>query len=98
MVIVMMNDDGLKSPEQIKAFLDDLGNTKLTVCKESRNAWMSTTLKRTGYTSLSKKDKGIVFEYLLFMTNLSRQQISRLILNYRKHRSINKKNYGVKAI
>ncbi len=94
MVIVMMNDDGLKSPEQIKAFLDDLGNTKLTVCKESRNAWMSTTLKRTGYTSLSKKDKGIVFEYLLFMTNLSRQQISRLILNYRKHRSINKKNYG----
>jgi transposase InsO family protein len=94
MVIVMMNDDGLKSPEQIKAFLGGLGNNvEVKVSKTARYAWIAATLKRTGYFLLSKKDKGTVFEYLMTMTNLSRQQLSRLILSYREHRWIGKKSY-----
>jgi transposase InsO family protein len=94
MVIVMMNDEGLQSPEQIKAFLSGLGNNvQLKVSKTARYAWIATTLKRTGYFLLSKNDKGIVFEYLITMTNLSRQQMSRLIRSYREHHWIGKKSY-----
>src|SRR3990167_3371554 len=94
MVIVMMNDEGLKSPGQIKAFLGGLeNNILLKVSKASRYAWIAGTLKRTGYFLLSKKDRGIVFEYLMTMTNFSRQQLSRLIHAYREHRWIGKKTY-----
>jgi transposase InsO family protein len=91
-----MNDDGLKSPGQIKAFLGGLGNTNkvtLKVSKASRYAWIASTLKRTDYFMLPKKDRGTVFEYLMEMTTLSRQQLSRLIRAYREHRWIGKKTY-----
>jgi len=89
-----MNDEGLKSPVQIKAFLDGLGNNvSLKVSKKARYAWIAGTLKRTGYLLLPKKDKGTIFEYLMAMTKLSRQQLSRLIQSYREHRWIGKKTY-----
>jgi transposase InsO family protein len=94
MVIVKMNDEGLKSPEQIKAFLDGLGNNvSLKISKKARYAWIAGTLKRTGYLLLSKKDKGAVLEYMMVMSHLSRQQLSRLIRDYRKHRWIGKRSY-----
>lgn len=94
MVIVMMDDEGLKSPVQIKAFLDGSGNNaSLKVSKTSRYAWIAGTLKRTRYFLLAKKDRGIVFEYLTVMTHLSRQQLSRLIQMYREHRWIGKRTY-----
>ena len=94
MVIVKMNDESLKSPEQIKTFLDNLVNTvSLKVSKKARYAWIAETLKRTRYLLLSKKDKGIIFEYLMTITSLSRQQLSRLIQAYRKNRWIGKKTY-----
>lgn len=94
MVIAAMNDEDLKSPEQIKAFLEGLGNTvSLKISKKARYAWIASTLKRTGYFLLSKKDKGIVFEYFTMMTDLSRQQLSRLIQGYRQHQWIGKKTY-----
>jgi hypothetical protein len=88
-----MKDEGLKSPEQIKALLDGLGNVSLKVTKSARYVWIASTLKRTGYLLLSKKDKGIIFEYLTTMTDLSRQQLSRLIQSYRAHHWIGKKVY-----
>ena len=94
MVIVMMDDEGLKSLDQIKTFLSGLEkNVVLKVPKQSRYAWIARTLKRTGYFLLSKKEKGIVFEYMITMTGLSRQQLSRLIYSYREHRWIGKKIY-----
>lgn len=94
MVIVMMNDEGLKSPKQIKAFLNGLGNNVvLKVSKQSRNTWIAKTLKQTGYFALSKKEKGIIFEYMITMAELSRQQLSRLIYSYREYRWIGKKTY-----
>jgi hypothetical protein len=85
MVIVTMNDEGLKSPDQIKTFLNGLGNdVSLEVSRQSRYEWIAGTLKRTGYILLSKKEKGIVFEYMTEMTGLSRQQLSHLIFSYRK--------------
>jgi len=93
MVIVKMNDEGIKSPEQIKTFLEGLGNLSLKVDKKDRNAWIARTLKQTGYFLLPKKDKTIVFKYLMAITNLSRQQTSRLIKEYREKKWIGKKKY-----
>jgi transposase InsO family protein len=93
MVIVKMNDKGLKHPKEIKAFSSNLGNASLRVVKKSRNEFIAGTLKRTCYGQLSKKDKGTVFEYLQALTKLSRQQLSRLIRDYQKHRWIEKKHY-----
>ena len=90
MVIVMINDKGLKSPGQIKTFLDGLENVFLQVSKRSRNEWFAGTLKRTGYFRLSKKSKGIIFDYLVTMTGLSRQQVSRMIKDYHAHKWIGK--------
>ena len=81
MVIVKMNDEGIKSPEQIKTFLEGLGNLSLEVCKKDRNAWIARTLRQTGYFLLPKKDKTIVFKYLMAITNLSRQQLTNLTKN-----------------
>lgn len=93
MVLVKMNDAGLSSPEQIKAFLDGSENLKLKVSKSERYDWIGDVLKRTGYVSLGKKDKGIVFEYLITMTDVSRQQMSRLILKFRVRKCLVKKKY-----
>ena len=65
----------------------------MKVSKSDRNAWIANTLRRTGYLLLSKKDKTIVFEYLLTMTKLSRQQLSRLIKSYRDNKWIGVINY-----
>ena len=93
----MMNDESVKSLDQIKACLDGLENISLEISKPDRNKWIAETLKRTGYVALSKNDKGTVFEYLLKMTALSRQQLSRLICSFKKHRHLNKKNYFRRA-
>lgn len=90
----MMNDESLKSPDQIKAFLDASENLlSLKISQKERNPWIEKTLKRTSYLSLSKSDKGIVFEYITTMTDLSRQQLSRLIHTFKKHKVIRKKDY-----
>ncbi len=88
-----MNDKSLKSAKEIKACLNGLGNLSLKVSKSDRNAWIANTLKRTGYLLLSKKEKTIVLEYLVTMTKMSRQQLSRLIKSYRDNKWIGRKNY-----
>lgn len=93
MVLVKMNDKSLSSPEEIKSFLEACENLELKVLKSDRYDWIGDVLKRTGYLSLKRKDKGIVFQYLMVMTDLSRQQISRLICTFRKRKCVVKKKY-----
>ena len=93
MVLVKMNDKGLSSPEEIKSFLEACGNLELKVLRSARYDWITDVLKRTRYASLKRKAKGVVFQYLMVMTSLSRQQISRLICTFRKRKCIVKKQY-----
>jgi len=92
MVIAMIDDDGLKSPEQIKTFLGGLENISCKISKKARYDWIARTLKHTGYFLLSKKNRGTVFEYLIEMSGFSRQQLSRLLRAYREHGRIKKKS------
>lgn len=86
-----MNDETLDSPAAIKSFLAGTSNLKLSVPKTQYYAWIASTLKRTGYLHLSKKEKSTVREYLQRTTGYSRAQLTRLIEQYRQYRWIGKK-------
>lgn len=86
--MITMNDDELDSPQAIKAFLGGADKLKFSVPKSNCYAWVASTLKRTGYLNLSKKDKGPVREYMELMTGYSWSQLKRLIAQYRERKWI----------
>ena len=86
-----MNDKILDSPSAIKSFLEGSGKLELSVPKGQRYAWLGKTLKRTGYLSLSKKDKSIVRKYFRNVTGYSPAQLTRLIKQYQTHHWIGEK-------
>lgn len=86
-----MNDTSLSSPGAIQSFLDGTSQVELQVAPEARYAWLEGTLKRMNYFSLRKGEKSIVREYMLRMTGYSRQQLTRLIAQYRENRRIGRR-------
>ncbi len=52
--------------------------------KDTRYRWLLGELIKFRYQTLSRGDKGVVVRYLMKVSNYSRQQISRLIQQYRK--------------
>lgn len=88
---IIMNDDSLSSPADIRAFLGGTCKVDLHVSEQQRYAWLAKTLKQTGYFKLRKKDKGSAQEYLQKMTGYSRQHLAKLIAQYRKKKWIGNK-------
>lgn len=79
-----MNDTKLDSPKVIKTFLAGVDKLDLNVSKSDCYAWIAGTLKRTGYLTLSKRDKSTILEYVLRVTGYTRQHLSKLIKQYRE--------------
>lgn len=79
-----MNDTKLISPEHIRAFLEGTSNVKFIIAKEKKYAWLAKTIKQTNYFSLKKKDKSVIREYILNITEYSRQQLTKLIKQYKE--------------
>ena len=78
-----MNDSNLKTPQAIAAFLLGTQLSELSVDKSGSYSFIARTLKQTAYFNLSKKDKSIIVEYLMKITQYSRQQLTRLVAQYR---------------
>jgi transposase InsO family protein len=81
----IMNDTQLETIEQIRAFL--AGTEAIEFSMQSpreRYTWIQATLIRLRYVSLSKGDKGVVRRYLQKVTGYSRQQLTRLIGQYKR--------------
>ncbi|MGI9295492.1 MAG: integrase catalytic domain-containing protein [Pseudomonadales bacterium] len=51
--------------------------------KNSRYRWIQRTLVKFHYLTLSKQDKGVLIRYLMKVSGYSRQQITRLVKQYR---------------
>lgn len=85
---IIMNDDSLSSPADIRAFLEGTCKLDLRVSAEQQYSWLARTLKQTGYFKLRKKDKTPMQEYMLKMTGYSRQHLTKLIAQYRKNKWI----------
>ena len=81
-----MKLEELKTIEQLSQFLDGTQAVifKLDTIKKKRYQWIQHELARFDYMAINKTDKGIVIRYLIKVTSYSRQQITRLIKQYRR--------------
>lgn len=81
----IMKLEELKTIEQISQFLDGTQSVIFNVDsrKIERYKWLQHELIRFGYLTQSKENKGILTQYLMKISRYSRQQLSRLIKQYR---------------
>lgn len=76
----------LTTIEQISQFLDGTQPVifKLNTLKIERYQWVQHELVRFHYLALNKADKGVLIRYLIKVSHYSRQQMTRLIKQYRE--------------
>jgi transposase InsO family protein len=84
-----MNAVHLEGLDQIKKFV--AGTESVTFKPQDREeayGWLRQMLVKLDYFKLGKRDKGIVQQYLRKVTGYSRQQLTRLIKQYKTDRKI----------
>ena len=53
--------------------------------KDDCYRWIQSTLVKFRYLTLPRPDKGVIIRYLMKISGYSRQQLTRLIAQYRKN-------------
>src|SRR5487761_2104553 len=77
---ITMEDSGIRTLKEIGRFLKSTASLEFSgVSRDEKYAWVEGTIKRFKYFSLSKKDKGIVRQYMRHISGFSRAQTTRLI-------------------
>ena len=89
-MVIIMEEAKLQTLDQIKAFLDGTSEVAFRVPKQERNRFVERVLKRFGYAPHGRVDKGVLLRYIERMTGLSRQQVTRLVRQYRKDGKLSK--------
>ena len=83
-MVIDMEEARLQTLAQVRAFLDGTTEVAFRVAKAERHRFIERVLKRFGYARHGRADKGVLLRYLERMTGLSRQQVTRLVKQYRK--------------
>lgn len=80
-----MTEKDLKTIEQVEQFLDGTQPVAFQVLgnKDERYKWIQRTLIRFDYDTAKRSAKGIIMRYLIKISGYSRQQLTRLIKQYR---------------
>jgi transposase InsO family protein len=82
----IMNVNKLTTVKALEQFL--AGTKPVTFAPEEHTqavyAWIQQTLKKFRYTKMSKPHKGILMQYLIKITGYSRQQLVRLVQQFRE--------------
>jgi len=89
-MVINMEEAKLTTLAQIKAFLDGTSEVAFRISKDERNQFIERVFKRFGYAPHGRADKGTLLRYIERMTGLSRQQVTRLVAQYRKHGKLTK--------
>ena len=82
-MIVTLHTQGLQTLAQVRAFVS--GNEAISFTLTDRHVaygWITGTLRQFGYTRCKRTDKGVLRQYLLKVTGLSRAQVARCITQY----------------
>ena len=81
-----MKLEELTTTEQLEQFLNGTQAVlfEISSVKKERYDWIRHELIRFNYLQRGKIDKGIVIRYLMKVSGYSRQQVTRLITQYRK--------------
>ena len=95
-MVIDMEEARLQTLTQVRAFLDGTTEVAFRVPKSERNRFIERVLKRFGYAPHGKADKGVLLRYLERMTGLSRQQVTRLVRQYRKDGKLSKQQAAPK--
>jgi len=90
-MVINMEEAKLRTLEQVKVFLNGTTEVAFRVPKEERNQFIERVLNRFGYAPHGRVDKGVLLRYIERMTGLSRQQVTRLVRQYRKHGKLTKR-------
>jgi len=82
--IMKLNE--LKTIAQLESFLSGTQAVAFVVAndKDARYRWIQGELVRFQYLSCSRSDKGVITRYLIKVSGYSRQQLTRLIAQYRR--------------
>lgn len=79
-MILSLDVERLRTPEQVRAFLDGNGPVDFQpVCRSEGYAFVSRMLSRFDYARLGRPDRGLVKGFLGKATGLSRAQVTRLV-------------------
>ena len=82
-LVIDMEDARLHTIAQVRAVLDGATEIAFRVPKAERYRFIERVLTRVGEASHGRVGKGVVLRYLERMTGLSRQQVTRLVRQYR---------------
>lgn len=75
-----MNDSAIATVAQLKRFLAASKGWKFKgLSRTDKYKWIEATVRRFGYFSLRKNDKGPVRKYIMMATGFSRPQMNRLL-------------------
>ncbi|MGH8651662.1 MAG: hypothetical protein ACREYE_05530 [Gammaproteobacteria bacterium] len=92
-----MNESRLTSIKQLRAFLDGTVEVEFRRFADAeRYEHIVSVLCRFRYAGLKRVEKGVVLRYLMHTTGYSRQQVTRLVRQYRS-RGCLRKNYQTPA-
>jgi hypothetical protein len=82
----IMKLEDLTTVEQLKDFLSGTQAVVFSVVsdKDAGYRWIQGELVKFRYLMLPRADKGVVIRYLMKLSGYSRQQLTRLIAQYRK--------------
>jgi hypothetical protein len=83
---MIMNIDNLAHIEDIENFLNGSHAVAYSIAanKADRYKWICKTLSKHQYIELSKCDKGTITQFICKISGYSRQQVSRLIKQYKQ--------------
>jgi len=85
----------LGTMDQVRAFLDGTGCVEFAIPgRLERRAWIARSLTELGYARLRKAERGLVVCYLRRVTGYSRQQITRLIAQWRRTGGVEDRRRG----
>lgn len=82
----LMNLDNLTRVDQLAEFLSGTQAVAFSVLSDpaARYEWIQSTLIRFRYLTLARADQGVVIRVLMRVSGYSRQQVTRLIAQYRR--------------
>ena len=83
-MVIDMEEARLLTIAQVRAFLDGATEITFRVPKVERYPFIERVLIRFGYAAQGRVGKGVLLRYLVRLTGLSRQQVTRLVRQYRQ--------------
>lgn len=85
----------ISTMEQVRAFMEGIEEVDFEVPNRAeRHQWIVQSLGQLGYERLGKKERGVVLRYLCRITGYSRQQMTRLVGQWRRTGKVEDRRRG----